>query len=74
MVAGMKEETQRANDTTAESVEQLFRSHNRALVSFLAARLRSDQEAREGAQETRRLVRVLAAGKAVPGPETSGSI
>lgn len=35
----------------SESVEALFRDHNRALVNFLAARLQSDQEAREVAQE-----------------------
>ena len=32
-------------------VERLFREHNRALVGFLAARLGSEQEAREVAQE-----------------------
>lgn len=35
----------------ARGVERLFREHNRALVSFLAARLGSEQEAREVAQE-----------------------
>ena len=35
----------------AGGVERLFREHNRALVSFLAARLGSEQEARELAQE-----------------------
>lgn len=35
----------------AHGVELLFREHNRALVGFLAARLGSEQEAREVAQE-----------------------
>lgn len=34
-----------------DAVNQLFRQHNRALVSFLLARLRSEQEARDVAQE-----------------------
>lgn len=39
-----------AVDATAATA-QLFREHNRALVVFLTARLRSEQEAREVAQE-----------------------
>lgn len=35
----------------AQQIERLFREHNEALVSFLALRLRSRQEAREVAQE-----------------------
>lgn len=35
----------------AEAVAQLFRDHNRSLVSYLAMRLRSLQEAKEVAQE-----------------------
>ena len=35
----------------AEAVAQLFREHNRSLVSYLAMRLRSLQEAKEVAQE-----------------------
>lgn len=37
--------------SAALGVERLFREHNRALVGFLAARLGSEQEAREVAQE-----------------------
>jgi RNA polymerase sigma factor (sigma-70 family) len=33
------------------TVSQLFREHNRVLVAYLAARLRSEQEAKEVAQE-----------------------
>jgi RNA polymerase sigma-70 factor (ECF subfamily) len=36
---------------TAVAVSQLFREHNRALVGYLTARLRSQQEAEEVAQE-----------------------
>ena len=35
----------------ADTVSQLFREHNRALVGYLTARLRSVQEAKEVAQE-----------------------
>lgn len=35
----------------AREIERLFREHNESLVSFLAVRLRSRQEAREVAQE-----------------------
>lgn len=37
--------------TRAESVAELFRAHNKALVRFLVLRLQSVQEAREVAQE-----------------------
>jgi len=35
-----------------EAVSRLFKEHNRALVGYLTARLRSEQEAREIAQES----------------------
>lgn len=35
----------------AETIARLFREHNRALVGYLRARLRSEQEAKEVAQE-----------------------
>lgn len=38
-------------DDRARVVDQLFQEHNRALVSFLRARLRNEQEARDVAQE-----------------------
>lgn len=38
-------------DATAAAVSQLFREHNRLLVGYLAVRLRSEQEAKEVAQE-----------------------
>lgn len=47
MEPGSDEERQ----TRAESVADLFRSHNQALVRFLVLRLQSVQEAREVAQE-----------------------
>lgn len=50
--AATDEERQRA-----ETVSRLFRDHNRSLVSYLALRLRSVQEAKEVAQEA--YVRVL---------------
>ena len=37
--------------TKVADVSQLFREHNRALVGYLTGRLRSEQEAREVAQE-----------------------
>jgi RNA polymerase sigma-70 factor (ECF subfamily) len=37
--------------STAAAVAQLFREHNRPLVGYLTARLRSEQEAKEVAQE-----------------------
>jgi RNA polymerase sigma factor (sigma-70 family) len=39
------------SDSHATKVAALFREHNSALVSFLRARLRSEQDAREAAQE-----------------------
>lgn len=38
-------------ESRAECVSRLFREHNRALVGFVYARLKSEQEAREIAQE-----------------------
>src|ERR1700689_2137164 len=38
-------------ESSAHAVSYLFREHNRALVSYLAARLWSEQEAKEVAQE-----------------------
>lgn len=38
-------------DSTATAVSQLFRDHNRMLVGYLTSRLRSEQEAKEVAQE-----------------------
>jgi RNA polymerase sigma factor (sigma-70 family) len=38
-------------ESTAAAVSQLFREHNGALVGYLTARLRSEQEAKEVAQE-----------------------
>ena len=40
-----------AFESTTAAVSQLFREHNRALVGYLTARLRSEQEAKEVAQE-----------------------
>jgi RNA polymerase sigma-70 factor (ECF subfamily) len=40
-----------ANDQRSELVTRLFREHNEALLRFLALRLRSQQEAKEVAQE-----------------------
>jgi RNA polymerase sigma factor (sigma-70 family) len=37
--------------SASEAVSQLFREHNRVLVGYLTARLRSEQEAKEVAQE-----------------------
>ncbi len=37
--------------STAAAVSQLFRDHNRMLVGYLTSRLRSEQEAKEVAQE-----------------------
>lgn len=50
----------------ARQIEQLFREHNKALVSFLTVRLRSEQEAREVAQEA--YVRLLQLDR----PDASG--
>jgi RNA polymerase sigma factor (sigma-70 family) len=41
----------KSREERAELVGRLFKEHNRALVSFLRARLNNDQEAREVAQE-----------------------
>jgi RNA polymerase sigma-70 factor (ECF subfamily) len=38
-------------ESTTTAVSQLFREHNRVLVGYLTARLRSEQEAKEVAQE-----------------------
>jgi RNA polymerase sigma factor (sigma-70 family) len=38
-------------DSTSSAVSQLFRDHNRMLVGYLTSRLRSEQEAKEVAQE-----------------------
>jgi RNA polymerase sigma-70 factor (ECF subfamily) len=45
----------------AETVAQLYREHNRALIGFLVARLRSLQDAKEVAQEA--YVRLLQMGQ-----------
>ena len=45
----------------AGAVESLFRKHNRALVRFLSARLRSEQDALEVAQEV--YIRLLRRGR-----------
>jgi RNA polymerase sigma-70 factor (ECF subfamily) len=50
----------------AQAVERLFNEHNRSLVSYLALRLRSVQEAKEVAQEA--YVRVLQLDR--PGAES----
>jgi RNA polymerase sigma-70 factor (ECF subfamily) len=39
------------SDSTASAVSQLFRDHNRMLVGYLTTRLRSEQDAKEVAQE-----------------------
>src|SRR5690348_5364543 len=44
-------EDELASPSRADTVEALFRVHNKSLVRFLAARLSSDAEAREVAQE-----------------------
>lgn len=51
----------RENSASGELVERLFREHNEALLRFLRARLRSQQEAREVAQEA--YVRLLSLDK-----------
>jgi RNA polymerase sigma factor (sigma-70 family) len=40
------------SDSTAHQMSQLFRDHNRVLVAFLTTHLRSEQEAKEVAQES----------------------
>jgi RNA polymerase sigma factor (sigma-70 family) len=52
----------------AETIAQLFRENNRALIGFLVARLRSLQDAKEVAQET--YVRLLQMGH----PESSNLV
>jgi RNA polymerase sigma factor (sigma-70 family) len=52
----------------AETIAQLFRENNRALMGFLVARLHSVQDAKEVAQET--YVRLLQMGR----PETSNLV
>lgn len=54
------------HDDRAASVERLFKEHNRSLVSYLALRLRSVQEAKEVAQEA--YVRILQLDR--PGTES----
>jgi RNA polymerase sigma factor (sigma-70 family) len=44
-------ETQTASSPRTALIEKLFRDHNASLVRFLSARLTSEQEAREVAQE-----------------------
>jgi RNA polymerase sigma-70 factor (ECF subfamily) len=44
-------ETPEALEPSAAAASQLFREHNRALVGYLTARLRTEQEAKEVAQE-----------------------
>jgi RNA polymerase sigma-70 factor (ECF subfamily) len=51
-----------ADELSPETVNQLFREHNRALVGYLTARLRSENEAKEVAQEA--YVRLLQLHKA----------
>lgn len=46
-----------ASPERADTIRRLFQEHNRALVSFLTARLHSEQDAREVAQEA--YVRIL---------------
>jgi RNA polymerase sigma-70 factor (ECF subfamily) len=50
-----------SNPQQAETVAQLFRENNRALIGFLVARLRSLQDAKEVAQEA--YVRLLQLGR-----------
>lgn len=51
--------------SSADAVSFLFREHNRALVRYLSARLRSEQEAKEVAQEAYvRLLQLPNPGKA----------
>jgi len=49
--AGPCDEVASRSDSTASAVSQLFRDHNRMLVGYLTSRLRSEQEAKEVAQE-----------------------
>jgi RNA polymerase sigma factor (sigma-70 family) len=45
------EEVETHFESTAAAVSELFREHNRVLVRYLTSRLRSEQEAKEVAQE-----------------------
>ena len=56
------EETHAQQRARAELIDQLFREHNEALIRFLFARLRSQQDAREVAQEA--YVRLLSLDEA----------
>lgn len=49
--AASRDEVDARSDSTASAVSQLFRDHNRMLVGYLTSRLRSEQEAKEVAQE-----------------------
>ncbi len=49
--AGHQSAPEQSGDEHRTAVKTLFREHNRALVSFLLARLSSEQEARDVAQE-----------------------
>ncbi len=57
---------QESGESRAECVSRLFREHNRALVGFVYARLKSEPEAREIAQEA--YVRLLQ----LDAPEAAG--
>jgi RNA polymerase sigma factor (sigma-70 family) len=48
---GEPREVSAPSASNSSAVSQLFREHNRVLVAYLTARLRSEQEAREVAQE-----------------------
>jgi RNA polymerase sigma-70 factor (ECF subfamily) len=62
------DEASQAEGAETETIAHLFREHNRALVGYLRARLRSEQEAKEVAQEA--YVRLLQLHK----PGTPGLI
>jgi RNA polymerase sigma factor (sigma-70 family) len=49
--AAPRNEVAARSELTAAAVSQLFREHNRMLVGYLTTRLRSEQEAKEVAQE-----------------------
>ncbi|MBS0419851.1 MAG: sigma-70 family RNA polymerase sigma factor [Proteobacteria bacterium] len=49
--AQLREDVAVLPEATAAAVSRLFREHNRLLVGYLAVRLRSEQEAKEVAQE-----------------------
>jgi RNA polymerase sigma factor (sigma-70 family) len=46
-----RDEVAGPRESSAQAVSHLFREHNRVLVRYLTARLRSEQEAKEVAQE-----------------------